>query len=499
VVGFFVLLVAAGFVMWRLRLMPPPARADVGRRRRAGGRLVSAAGMSALGFIVAAIAGSGVAGYAFFVFMSFFSFPPVAAAIACARTGWRLSRNVPASRVTAAVSGGALTLCAAFWTWFWWSFEVGHNFVVGSRSRIEVEACVIAAIGLLAAVGAALIAVPAAADSETARSVPAPPLPAARRIERWEIASALIAAGLVATVVAGLSTAGSARTEAVSASATSEENAALCAVVLSAATHDLSSVDYGSPAPPRIAGAKTVGAVVVSRGAAAWSDAPGRSALPGNSDADLIVVERVNARHPIDLERPARQAIMAAALTPSARPNITAVNDEVDSLTLAYEGQGVHGAISYARCYGESLAVVVQEVRADRTGVCRDYVPACAEMWADAAGPMTIIDDAFQTDGAHFERPTFSLEGDTLVLTASVDEDASPFMASMDVDTAMKDWHDVRLVCDGEPCFDHAMMGVQEKAVGVYRLGNVTATVTLTALGTDRSHFAVRITRPVTR
>jgi hypothetical protein len=67
----------------------------------------------------------------------------------------------------------------------------------------------------------------------------------------------------------------------------------------------------------------------------------------------------------------------------------------------------------------------------------------------------------------------------------------------MGIDDAMRGWQDVRLTCDGQPCFDHSMMGVDHVGVGVYRKGGVTATVTLMKLGEDGSRMVVRITRPI--
>ncbi|MDQ1686218.1 MAG: hypothetical protein QOC82_2955 [Frankiaceae bacterium] len=467
--------------------MPPPVRADVGARRRAGGRLVSVAGVLALAFIAWALIGAGSGGRQFFDFFSFAIIPPIGAAMACIPSGRRLARNFPASRITAALAGGALTVCAGWWIWIWSTITTGHNIVDRTQARLDVEDGVIVLIALIAALGVAMIIAPGTGGGT------APPL----RVEGWEVGTALIASGVVATIVAGLSYA------TVAERLASHDRALAvtrphCGVLFAAATHDLASLDYGGPMPPVIAGATIVGAALVPADASGWTQAPGIAAPRLHGTIGILIVEQVAVTEPAALEPPARGAISDALLIASDYASERVDGHKPVSMTLPYEGQGIHGSVSYARCHGRSYAVVFQQVRPDRVGVCHHREQQCAEMYAAGAGPLHLAMRAVLASGSRLELPAFEFDrAGSLVLSASADDRRTPVNVSFGIEEAMRGWHEVRLRCDGGPCNGHSTTSVRRDAVGIYRKGDMTATVALTARSGGDTHVSVRIVRPV--
>jgi hypothetical protein len=224
-----------------LRRAPLPERVDVGPWARGGGRLIAGSGAAGLIVMTVAIAGTGDGGLLVFLLLTTFTLPPLAAATAGLRSGWRLARNIRSSRVPALMSGVSVTVCAGFWTWFWPNLDTGKSWLIHTEARQNVGAAVIALVGLSSAIGTLLVA----------RRLPVPtPLPAqapARTTvrRRRELAPALITTGLIVNLIVAFSS--STRAEFHVSAAEGGSGDGSCSALLDVVTQPLSSVEYGWP------------------------------------------------------------------------------------------------------------------------------------------------------------------------------------------------------------------------------------------------------------
>jgi hypothetical protein len=478
-----------------LRRAPLPERVDVGPWARGGGRLIAGSGAAGLIVMTVAIAGTGDGGLLVFLLLTTFTLPPLAAATAGLRSGWRLARNIRSSRVPALMSGVSVTVCAGFWTWFWPNLDTGKSWLIHTEARQNVGAAVIALVGLSSAIGTLLVA----------RRLPVPtPLPAqapARTTvrRRRELAPALITTGLIVNLIVAFSS--STRAEFHVSAAEGGSGDGSCSALLDVVTQPLSSVEYGWPPPPILEGATVVGAGMVAPVHTGDRVGPGTFAPSwGDATPALLVLERTGIDHAGDLEDPARDAVTKAGFTPAARPNTMSVDDEPTWLSLPYEGQGVRGAVDFVECDDQGYALVSQEIRPDRLGVCTQdrFTAGCTEMFDGTREVLRLVTQARLRDGGQRSEPSIDHVGPELLLTASVDTDDPLLFLSGDVEGAMHGWQRVSVRCDGSRCWDRSLTSADRHAVGTYRRGAVTVVIDLQARrAVGATSIQISVHRPV--
>jgi hypothetical protein len=471
-----------------LRRLPSPPRADVGPRLRAAGRLLLAAGVAALVFITVAVASSGEGGVLFLLFLQVITLPPIIVAITSIRTGYRLSRGVVPSRVTAGVAAGFLVVCAGFWVFYWAHFEVSKGTpVLSSRGTIQVGAGLIATIGLSALV--ALVLIVTAPRIERATGWGYPP-PAAAASPRWETAVTLISIAIVATLGTGLTLLGSASPR---VEASGDDGS--CRALRDVAGSDLGSLSHGLIEPPLLSGAKTLGAGIHEPGHNGDRIKPGDLVVRTyDSHPSLVVLQRLRHDSAKRMEAPARAAISRAGFTAQERANSGSSNGKVSYLSVPYSGRGISGDITYHHCDGDGYALITQELPPDQVGLCADsqHRDRCIAISAVSDGPMKLVTEAFATDGTRRQDPTFELRGGRLALVGEVTAHTPLFFMPEDVDNAFGGWQRVSAICDGKPCA-FSPGDADQTATLVYRTGDVTATLALSDSG-DGTHIALAIT-----
>ena len=423
---------------------------------------MSLAGAAVLAFAAWALTESGLGGLTVAAFHWYATISALLVALACVVSGLRFAAGRAASRGTATLSAAAMVVCTGWWAWFWTTLAVGTNGVDRTQTRLDVETAVIAAIALVAAVGAVLIVTPAI-----------------------ENAAPLIAAGLATTMAIGLSSV----VDLSGPNAYRKATTFGCRTIVTMATRDLSSIDDIAPEPPQLAGALTTGAALVRADANGWLRVPGIYPLRGA--LGILAVQQVDVDTPGELDGRVRTALVEAGFAPYRGAHLSSGGGN-DSLTLDYAGQRVRGSITYAACRGHSYAVTFQQVRPYAGDICHQHALACAELYAEANRPSTLTGL-----GLVFSAPTVALDRrGRLSLTMSADDSRFDFFAAV-LDDALRGWRVVELRCDGEPCVRHGLRHLAEReAVGVYRKGDMTATVTVTLRPNGDGHIVLRITRP---
>ena len=481
VASVLVLLLLVGVYM-RLPGRPDFAGEPVVPRLRVAGRMLVAAGCTALGLIVSLLLDTGVAGaFVFLMIYSIASVPALLGGLGALLAGRALTQGMWGARLPAVLGALVLAPAAAFWAYFFWSLEPTEWAVLlATRPRMQTVAVLSATSGVLALGGVlALLGL----------SRPAAPPPAPDAVGPAAAVSGtrgtLLRVGAGVAVVAAL-LAGLWMNQPRLTLGDSQPRQTCDEVARGVASH-LEALDPGSVRPPVLPAGAVVGTGLVRDVPGPTPVALGAPPPPStwNGHPSAVVVQRLRVEEAQAAEGQIREVVGQAGMA-SDEAGFFAVNGDISSLTVPYQGRGVTGSAQWQRCKGGSVIVLAQEVRPDRTGVCADPArqPRCVRLYA-AAGPLLELARTSRSPAAKNEDPAFALRGRQLAVSVVVGTEMPRTLLGLNIDDAMEGWKPVRpgpactanQICPVEPTLGAFNWSDGGPVVGVFRRGRMTARV----------------------
>ena len=468
------------------------------------GRLLIAAGCTALALIVSLLLTTGMFGlFFFFVIYSPVSGPALLAGYGVLLAGRRLSRGEWGWRLPAVLGALVLAAAAAFWAVFFWSIGPVDDFaLLATTPRMQTIAALsgtsgaLALGGILTLVGLRRPQVETAAPGGVAPAAVGPGAapsthdlggtpPATARVDGAAAVLRVVAGvTLVAAVLAALWMNQPQLT--LSDSRTQQS----CDELARGVTGYLTTAGADSPQPLVLPAAQVVGTGLVADPpplTPIYPDAPPRPNT-WNGHPSAVAVQRYDDQDARATEGEIRELLRQAGMT-SGKATVSEVNGDITYLQVPYQGKGGSGSAEWQRCKGGAVTVLAQEVRPERSGLCAEQrrQPRCVRLSA-AAEPLLTLAHQSRSPRAKNSDPAFALRGRKLTVSTVVGTDTPRFALGSSIDSALRGWEPVRprptcradQICPLEAprlqTFDWYDDG---PVVGVFRRGRMTARVEL--------------------